>query len=487
VRLDLTKHNRNTRAPIVEDPVQLTARIEALLAKMRDLNLRSDESSLPEAEALLASLPSLLRNLDNFVAGSCISCHAAWSALLSKSKRRSAKNVLSWLRHGVKPEFVGAAAAKPLKVNQVVGMLRRQVPASDIPHMLLGNEPHRVSFDNHKSFYDNWEFGSGEVNKLVLWSAASRILDGEEMPWVIHPLGVATTGGKQRLILNSRYANLFMKALPFHYERLRDILGFTMAFSFMSNWDLKSGYYHVLIHPKYRKYFGCKVGDQGFQFNVVFFGYAQACYICTKIMQEPCFELWSTSIPVSGYVDDGFTSAADRLACLWQSLFAVLLQAALGGFHGLAKCQIDPVQEVKWLVFMIDSVKERFVVGTSKLDKLKQFLTSILIKPSVSARDLAQVAGKIISRSPAVDPAALYSRTFFEAIKGSATWDAVFPNPSQVKSTLQFWLDNIDDFNGRPWWPKQVSLRAEVDASGVGFGGILFVPSQPPRRLGNVR
>jgi hypothetical protein len=122
------------------------------------------------------------------------------------------------------------------------------------------------------------------------------------MPVIIHPLVVATTGGKQRLILNARYANLFMKALPFRYERLRDILGFTKACYFMSNRDLKSGYYHVLIHPKYRKYFGFKVGDQVFQFNVVFFGFAQACYVFTKIMQEPCFELRSVSIPVSGYV-----------------------------------------------------------------------------------------------------------------------------------------------------------------------------------------
>jgi hypothetical protein len=163
--------------------------------------------------------------------------------------------------------------------------------------------------------------------------------------------------------------------------------------------------------------------------------------------------------------------------CFW----AVLLQAALGDFHGLAKCQIDSVQKIKWLGFMIDLVKERVVVGTFKLEKLKQFLTSILNKPSISARDLAQVAGKIISLSPAVAPAALYSRTFFEAIKGSATWDTIFPNPSQVKSSLQFWLDNIDNFNGRPWWPNHVRLQAEVDASGVGFGGILSVPSQPPR------
>lgn len=203
------------RDPLVKNPDQLASGVQALLIKMRDLKLRSDESSLQEAEALLASLPSLLRNPDNFVAGSFTSCFAAWSALLSKSKRRSAKNVLSWLRHGVKPKFVNTAAAKPQKRDLVIGMLCRQVPAPEIPHMLSGIEPHPVSFDNHKSFYDNWEFGSGEVNKLVLWSAALLICDGDEMPLVITPLGVATTGGKQRLILNFRVCQLVYGGLTF--------------------------------------------------------------------------------------------------------------------------------------------------------------------------------------------------------------------------------------------------------------------------------
>jgi hypothetical protein len=129
-------------------------------------------------------------------------------------------------------------------------MLKRQVLASSIPFMLLGNKPHPVVFDNHKSFDDKWDFSSAAVNKLVLWSAASRIKEGEKMPIIIHPLGVATTGGTDRLILNSRYANLFMKLLAFRYERLRDLLGFIKRGFFMSNWDMKSGYYHVPLHPK---------------------------------------------------------------------------------------------------------------------------------------------------------------------------------------------------------------------------------------------
>jgi hypothetical protein len=111
----------------------------------------------------------------------------------------------------------------------------------------------------------------------------------------------------------------------------------------------------VLLHPDYRKYFGIQIGDTILKLNVVFFGYAQACYVFTKIMQEPSFELRAALIPVSNYVDDGFTAAASKLACLWQAIFAVLLQAVLGAYHGLAKCQIEPVLPIKWLGFLVDS------------------------------------------------------------------------------------------------------------------------------------
>jgi hypothetical protein len=103
------------RSPPVENPDEWRTKVQNLLACMSDPNLRTDHSSLPEAEALLASLPSLLCNPDQFVAGSFTSCHAAWEALLGKSNCKSAKSVLSWLKHGVKPQFVGTHEAKESK------------------------------------------------------------------------------------------------------------------------------------------------------------------------------------------------------------------------------------------------------------------------------------------------------------------------------------------------------------------------------------
>jgi hypothetical protein len=47
--------------------------------------------------------------------------------------------------------------------------------------------------------------------------------------------------------------------------------------------------------------------------NVVFFGYAQARYVFTKIMQEPAFALREAGIPMSNYVNNGFMAAATHM------------------------------------------------------------------------------------------------------------------------------------------------------------------------------
>lgn len=79
---------------------------------------------------------------------------------------------------------------------------------------------------------------------------------------------------------------------------------------------------------------------------------------------------------------------------------------------------------IDWLGFVIDSRLQRFEISAKKLAKVKAALETLLALPRVSSRDLARVAGKIISLSPAVAPAALYSRAFSEAITGQVSWDS---------------------------------------------------------------
>jgi hypothetical protein len=223
---------------------------------------------------------------------------------------------------------------------------------------------------------------------------AAGIWTEKEDPVVINPMGVADSAGKDRLICNMKYVNLFLEALPFKYERLRDLLAFTKRGSYLATWDWKSGYFHVPIHPEFCKYFCFRIGGVTFYFKVLCFGFTQACFVFTKVMQEPVFELWKRGIPNSSYIDDALTAARTFHRCARQSALSAIFMEALGAYLGLPKCKLTLEQILKWLGFLINTCEESFEVGESKIEKIKAVLIEMVRKPNTSPRALARVAGR---------------------------------------------------------------------------------------------
>jgi hypothetical protein len=246
----------------------------------------------------------------------------------------------------------------------------------------------------------------------------------------------------------------------------------------MVTWDLKSGYYHVPIHPDYRKFFGFKIGDRYGVYNVVCFGLSEACYAFTKIAQVPLIELRSRGIPVSGYIDEGHLVAKTYGRTIRQGYLIISLMAALGAFFGLPKCNLEPLQELRWLGFLLNTLDETFKVAPSKLAKIKEALEEAIRKPSTSSRELASLAGKLVALSPAVLPALLFSRSIFDAMAGQGCWDTWFPSPATVQQEAQRWLDNLDLWNGRLWWRRHIRLQLSIDASAIGYGGYIQEPNE---------
>jgi hypothetical protein len=181
---------------------------------------------------------------------------------------------------------------------------------------------------------------------------------------------------------------------------------------------------------------------------------------------------------LSDYIDDSFTAARTRGSCLRQSILSVLFFATLGAFLGLPKCNLDPLLLFKWLGFMVDSQEESFRVGDSKLEKIKKVLSEAVAKPVTTPRKVAELAGKILAITPAVLPAALYSRGFYLALKGKSSWNESFPRLNQSEKRRS--SGSRIRYNGRKWWPKAVTIRAAVDASAVGYGGLISVDSSAP-------
>jgi hypothetical protein len=285
------------REPNPPSPEQQKQRIRQIISILNSEGAKPTEEQIGEALGWIHDMQNITPNHEEFVASNFQHCYPAWEELLKGVKRKSAKSVLSWIKKGFKPRFKGTQSAKTSKREIVVGMLRKVVPAKQIPEMLSGRFPHHVEFANHQSLYRKWDFTVDQVGKLMEYGAAG-IWTESEQPVVINPMGVVDSAGKDRLILNGRYVNLFLEALPFRYEKLRNELAFTKSGSYLATWDLKSGYFHVPIHPAYRKYFCFKIGETTFYFKVLCFGFAQACFVFTKIMQEPMFELRKRGVPM---------------------------------------------------------------------------------------------------------------------------------------------------------------------------------------------
>lgn len=90
----------------------------------------------------------------------------------------------------------------------------------------------------------------------------------------------------------------------------------------------------------------------------------------------------------------------------------------LGAYFGIPKCHFRPSQEGEWLGFEVITREEEFRVSKKKMTKVLAALAQLIEMKVVTPRQLAAVAGKLISLSPAVLPASIYSREFFEAIQG---------------------------------------------------------------------
>jgi hypothetical protein len=464
------------RTPWVPGEKDQREKVRKLLRILDAEPSEPSEEQAREAWEWLNDIANLIPNHEEFVASNFAHFFPAWHELLKDSPRKSARAVISWLKSGFKPRFNETADTKPEKLEVVKAMLAKVMPRKENPRYLSSKCPGPVAFDNHQSLYTNWGFSSDQIQKLVEYGAAG-IWDKAEPPVVINPLGVVDSAGKQRMIVNGRVTNAFLRALPFRYEKLRDILAFTEQGSFMATWDLKSGYFHVPMHPAYQKYFAFKVGGITFYFKVLCFGFAQTCFVFTKVMQEPAFELRKRGIPLSDYIDDAFTAARTINRCARQSALSVLFFGALGAFLGLPKCHLFPEQIVGWLGFLVDSLGQKFLIGEKKIAKIKAVLLETIANPTTSPRKLAKLAGKLVSISPAVLPAALLSRSLFEAMQGKVSWDTIFPTAESVRDTAHFWLDNLDRLNGRRWWPRKVGLRVSVDASNLGYGGTFLFDS----------
>ena len=296
---------------------------------------------------------------------------------------------------------------------------------------------------------------------------------------------VPKPNGKFRLICDLRYVNSHCDTPRFSSEGVEILPELVRDGELAVTLDLRDGFYHFSVQPKFRKYLGFEYNGIWWIWCCLPFGLQCSPFYfhkCLRAVVEYLRDVHSLSL--MAYVDDFFLcSSKDRS----QHDLHVLLDTLneLGLAVNIEKSCLTPSECVTYLGFEIHCAnserKPMITVPKNKVRKLKQDISRALKRPSISARLLARIAGRCVSMLAAVFPAKLKLRNVYRLLNSRMSWESLLAWTRGATEDLTWWVASLDSWNGRLLVPPAAcELQLSTDASGSGWGAVLSTPDCPP-------
>ena len=335
--------------------------------------------------------------------------------------------------------------------------------------------PSRAFLLNNKSALNHSDFVEQTIEKLL----TLRCIDEHvSSPHVVNPLSVVD-GKKLRLVLDLRHVYPHIRLTKFRYEDPRSLSEVFQQGFYIFTFDLESGYYHIdIFGPRHRFLgFSWKFGSisRYFTFKVLPFGLCSACYFFTKMLR-PFVRRWRAMGHFSFvYIDDGISGASDIISVNAASRIERTESDLINsGFKGNeSKSHWEPMQIGEWLGFVINTIRITFQVPQRKIEKLQALISTLVSSYLILIKDLARVAGQIISMTLGLGPIArLFTRQMYFRIESRLHWHELVSIDPALLEELRFWLQHLPSFIGYAI-SRSLSATSIVysDASDTGYGG----------------
>jgi hypothetical protein len=216
-----------------------------------------------------------------------------------------------------------------------------------------------------------------------------------------------------------------------------------------------------------------------FRFACLPFGLSSAPYIFTKVVR-PLVKKWrSEGKAIVVFLDDGlgFAGSLEDANKVSANIKADLIKS--GFVPNIQKSIWKPCKTIEWLGYDINLESGFFSVPERRILAIHQGIECILGYSGISdliyvkVRQLASVAGKIVSTSLAIgNVARLMTKAIHVCIEARYNWESFVCLSDKAIRELRFWLDNIRTLNGSKVGPKpEASKIVYSDASSTGYGG----------------
>ncbi|CAJ0933395.1 unnamed protein product [Ranitomeya imitator] len=214
-----------------------------------------------------------------------------------------------------------------------------------------------------------------EVLSLLEKKVLQEVPQQEETRGFYSPLFLRTKpDGTFRVIINLKQLNRYLVIEKFKMETIKSCVRSLIPSCFMTVIDLKDAYYHVPIHPDFRKYLRVAVMIQGelkhYQYKALPFGLAIAPRVFTKLMAEVMAHIREQNILIVPYLDDLLVMGSSSLHCSQQLNRVMVALSNLGWFLNLEKSRLIPSQVQLYLGILIDSTKQECRLPEEKVSNM---------------------------------------------------------------------------------------------------------------------
>jgi hypothetical protein len=255
--------------------------------------------------------------------------------------------------------------------------------------------------------------------------------------------------GRYRMILNLKKLNEFVTYHHFKMDTLETVLTLIRPGMFMASIDFTDAYYSLAIAQQHRKYLRFEFEDVLYEFTCLPNGLSSGPRVFTKILKVPLAWLReSFGITISGYIDDTIlcSESAEQLRADLE--IAAELFQDLGFMISWKKSVLEPVQEIEFLGFLINSVTGRVSLPVAKADNIVRMVRKALSQSEFTIREIAQLLGVLVATSPGNRWAQLYTKALdiekTEALRANyGNYEAYMSVSPIVYEDLEWWKTNV--------------------------------------------
>lgn len=283
--------------------------------------------------------------------------------------------------------------------------------------------------------------------------------------------------GKFRMILNLKSLNESVCKQHFKMESLQCAIDLLKPNCYMGAIDISDAYYSIPVDESQQKYLKFTFKGKLLQFTCMPQGLSCAPRCFTKVMKPVLASLRRKGYVNVGYIDDIYLQGDTYEECANNIADTAALVSSLGFIIHPEKSIINPVQKIKFLGFTLDSVEMIVEPTQEKKIKLKLACNALLNKSAVTAQELAQLIGTMVSNFPAVKYGPLHYRSL-ERDKSIALRNNKGNYLAKLKlsqksiTDISWWINNIDCAfkeagHGNP------DILITTDASRMGWGAVL--------------